>query len=288
MSEDRVGEPTPVGEALRLLTMNWVVGKCPQCGRDTMRLEGAEPGLCAGCREATVAGERVASEYARLMQNMEPWLTAWLLKAGLSRRELTATVAGIPAPVRRAIGHPALGVQRMLQGECPEHGFGLSGTAGTGKTFALAAAFRDMAAARWRLWGPTEGLRATRRWLCWLHWPEATNRMRVEATKDGGLERVENWVARWADVECLMLDDMGAERMRTEYGEDWATAQLDLLVDSRYNNLRPTWWTTNLHPDEFMERYGARLFSRLCGANALVRVPDSADMRMGVVKGGKA
>jgi DNA replication protein DnaC len=77
-----------------------------------------------------------------------------------------------------------------------------------------------------------------------------------------------------------VIDDLGAERfVGASYAEDWAASQLDLLVDGRYNDMRPTWYTTNLSPKEFLERYGPRLFSRLTAENPMLRVPTIPDMR---------
>jgi DNA replication protein DnaC len=77
-----------------------------------------------------------------------------------------------------------------------------------------------------------------------------------------------------------MLDDLGVERVRGRYDEDWAASQLDYLVDQRYNEMRPTWYTTNLSKPEFTDRYGSRLHSRLCGENPLYAVAAGHDLRM--------
>lgn len=277
---DHVTGPTPIGVVLGRMSEAWEPANCGDCGKEFLRRAGAADHICPTC--AMSAARRVAllAEERRVIDNLERWIPAWLMKAGLTRRELGATWDGIPPKLARILAHPPLEVRAMLAGALPAHGFGLAGDAGTGKTFALAALVRRMAEARWRAWAPAEGLRATRPWLAWVHWPERVNRMRVLSTVDGGLEDVERMIGSLAAAEVLVLDDLGAERLRGEYVDDWAASQLDGLVDRRYNDLRPTWFTTNLGGEEFLGRYGARLFSRLCSENALIRVPGGPDLRL--------
>ena len=56
----------------------------------------------------------------------------------------------------------------------------------------------------------------------------------------------------------LLLDDVGAERQT-----DWNLEQMDLVVNSRYNNLLPTIVTTNVPPKGLAERLGDRVASRV-------------------------
>jgi DNA replication protein DnaC len=108
-----------------------------------------------------------------------------------------------------------------------------------------------------------------------------TSEVRVIAAREqGGYAEAETMMKRLATVPALVLDDLGGERMRAEYEDDWVASMLDLLIDRRHNAMLPTWYTTNLARNEFMDRYGARLLSRLCGENTLVTVPAGPDMRM--------
>jgi len=272
--------PEQLGVVLSRLQERWVQGDCADCARPFLRPPDHTVALCPACQMKADRREALSGEAARVIQNMERWVPAWLLKAGMSRRELGATWDGIPPKVARVLTHPPLEVRAMGAGRLPPHGFGLSGDAGTGKTFALAVLVRSMLEARWRAWAPEEGLKATRSWLAWVHWPERVNRMRVLSTVDGGLEDVERMISGLCQIEMLVLDDLGAERLRGEYSDDWAASQLDVLVDRRYNDLRPTWFTTNLSGEEFLGRYGARVYSRLCGENAFVSVPAGPDLRI--------
>lgn len=67
------------------------------------------------------------------------------------------------------------------------------------------------------------------------------------------------------DAELLVLDDLGAERLT-----DWVEETMHLVVNTRYNERRPTVFTTNYEDvsdvedlDSLLVRVGRRLHSRL-------------------------
>lgn len=71
---------------------------------------------------------------------------------------------------------------------------------------------------------------------------------------------------RAREVEWLVLDDLGVERM--DPAGVWAE-QLDLLIDCRYGaNLRTT-MTSNLTTAEFASRYGDRIARRISDSGAI-------------------
>ena len=66
-------------------------------------------------------------------------------------------------------------------------------------------------------------------------------------------------------AELLVLDDLGAERTT-----DWVEDTMNLIVNTRYNDRRPTIFTTNYHDlpdhedlDSLYVRVGFRMYSRL-------------------------
>jgi len=247
---------------------------CEMC-RDTFRT--AHDGeLCPPCEHATKMALECASVMERLSANREQMLRAALSSAGLSARELTAEVAKVPAAIKSAMLTVAKG-----------KGFGLSGGAGCGKMFAMVCVVRTMIEQRWVARVPSEGKRAMRPFMAWARWPETVNEFRVTAAvREAGLAEIAATVDRLSEVEVLVIDDLGAERLKGDYAEDWATSQLDLIVDRRYNDMKPTMYTTNLARRELMERYGSRLFSRLVGENPLFEVRAIPDMRVVNGKGG--
>lgn len=69
------------------------------------------------------------------------------------------------------------------------------------------------------------------------------------------------------NADLLVLDDIGAER-----ATEWVEETLHLIVNSRYNDRRPTIFTTNYpltapgdarHAETLLERVGFRMYSRL-------------------------
>lgn len=59
-------------------------------------------------------------------------------------------------------------------------------------------------------------------------------------------------MAKWVDL--LILDDLGVEKQT-----DWAVEQLDVLINYRYINQKPTILTTNLSGDQLSKRISGRL-----------------------------
>lgn len=68
-----------------------------------------------------------------------------------------------------------------------------------------------------------------------------------------------------AGSAVLMLDDLGACK-----NSEWTEEQLYKLVNYRYNQLLPTLFTTNVHPTQFSDSFGARVTSRLTELTTLV------------------
>ena len=73
-------------------------------------------------------------------------------------------------------------------------------------------------------------------------------------------------LAEVMQAELLVLDDLGAERVT-----DWVEETMNLIVNTRYSERRPTVFTTNYrdrddheHPDGLLARVGFRMHSRLC------------------------
>lgn len=63
-----------------------------------------------------------------------------------------------------------------------------------------------------------------------------------------------------ADLEVLILDDLGSERPT-----EWTAERLYALVNRRWLEERPTICTSNLAPDALAEAVGPRVYSRLVG-----------------------
>lgn len=218
---------------------------CEGCGA---RLTWLRNGKCLDCfGKADDTGRR-----AERAKNLD----AILRSAGLEARELRCSATDITPAIAAVLPGPS------------EHGFGLSGLPGIGKTGALAAFVRNRAL-------ESDGK------IVWLSWPETVNWMRARSMGDGGHAAVSDLVEDAGTADTLVLDDLGAERLRGSYVEDWAASQLDRIVDARYRKVRPTWYTTSLDGPDIVARYGPRLYSRLCGENPLIELPKLPDRRVG-------
>lgn len=77
------------------------------------------------------------------------------------------------------------------------------------------------------------------------------------------------------EVDCLVLDDVGAEYNRGD-SESWATSKVFELVDARQG--RPTIYTTNLSSRQLFDRLGKRNHSRMLYKTGLLTL-DGTDYR---------
>jgi DNA replication protein DnaC len=62
------------------------------------------------------------------------------------------------------------------------------------------------------------------------------------------------------EQSLLLIDDLGYEHFSDK---GWGIAEWDMLFDTRYRYKLPTLITTNLTPDEFIEKYNRRIYDRL-------------------------
>jgi hypothetical protein len=247
-------------------------GTCRGCGQEFAHLpKGTTDQLCRGCTE-------VADEADRLLAQADRLVEVELMDAGLEDRERGATVDRIPPEIRRRL--PPTIVRGMVAGELPERGFGLSGTSGIGKTMALSAIVKQYAMARLQRIARAGEFKRARGWLAWVPWKATTETVRALSMEERGHAEVNRLMERYARAEVLVLDDLGAERIRGNYADDWATSQLDRIVDLRDRKMLPLWYTSNLDAAALQKFYGSRLWSRLCGIAPLVELGSGPDLRL--------
>jgi DNA replication protein DnaC len=163
-------------------------------------------------------------------------------------------------------------------------GLVLCGPAGTGKTHLAVS----MVAARIEQWledWPEEVVEQERDGMTYAaRRPEVRVRL---VSVPGFLDQLRSRI-RFADsidplpdliaADLLVLDDLGREKVT-----DWASERLYVLVNERYNALRPTVVTSNYPPDVLADRGYDAVISRLVeGSSAVViSAPDYRSARRG-------
>lgn len=107
--------------------------------------------------------------------------------------------------------------------------------------------------------------------VLYLNWPQVSLEIRLEA----GAQRFKTHktVQSWTDdpSAILVLDDLGAERIRESKGMDREI--LEVMVDTAYHHSRSLFWTSNMGPEELEDAYGGRFASRLLGLAPAIRLP---------------
>jgi hypothetical protein len=242
-------------------------------------------GLCWGCFEYALAIQDAEAEAKRSESDLEALVTEDLLKVfGLAPRECKADWQKVPEAIKRAM--PRLTLLSLSGGNIPTTGFGLGADTGSGKTMALAAILRGFQRAyrkayivrlveeTWK-YGKEANVKFHHQ-AVWLSWPDSVTAIRVHAI-DGGAERI---LERAESAPLLVLDDLGRERIKGAYVDDFAASQLDRLVNHRYREELPTLWTTNLTELQLTEIYGAALVSRLTEDAPLIWLDKLPSMRI--------
>lgn len=232
-----------------------------------------------------IRNEREARKFAMLA---ETWPREQLIAAGFDKR---LAMAADPGRIDRAI----FAAIRERMKEFPRASFGITGPVGCGKTslFAVAAMIHlehGLKAEGATVYSRGErGLvqtstkfRGSRHFLV-VDWPRTVHRMKMNVSRHRWDEddTTTDWImAKAGHGLAVILDDIGAERLRGADGSDWALEQFDLLVDTFYKTERPLFWTTNHDAEALREIYGARTISRLLDISPLFAYPaNAADKR---------
>lgn len=194
---------------------------------------------------------------------------AMLRLIGLEPRELLAEAAKVAPGFKASLPASA---RDLISGTIPKTGFGITGSTGVGKTCAMVAILRMHIAAaitKARSEGRETG-RTAKETYTWLEWPLCAHWLRQNAVIRPDLVQVA--IANWCKAPVLVLDDLGGERRKGDYQEDYACGELDYVISARYRACLPTWYTTNLDQAGLVHFYGARMISRLTGDAPLVEL----------------
>jgi hypothetical protein len=151
----------------------------------------------------------------------------------------------------------------------PVLGFGLGGGVGSGKTMALAAILRGALTAFAEQTKPPTALPPRMRGFEWCCWPEEAIWLTANAPE------ASTRCDRLATVSLLVLDDLGRERVKGAYSDDWAVSLLDSIISRRNRECLPTLWTSNVPEADLVALYGASFVSRLTQDNPLAWVEEA-------------
>lgn len=266
-----IPDPELVANILERLNFEFPAGGlCTTCGEGFPYLSSAPDYAPGGNPQYCRACERIREEAKGILVQLEGHVAKMLVEAGLAPVELRARLDEIPTAIATRL--PQATVRAMLHGETPAAAFGIIGAAGAGKTMALAAILAQMTRQRVRTRAPMVGVRALDPWLIWLPWPETVNEFRIRSMGENGVRLVAEDVERAIAAELLVLDDVGAERIRGAFQDDATASKLDLIVDGRHRELRPTFFTSNVDSETLRGKYGDRLHRRLLAGCELVKV----------------
>ena len=231
-----------------------------------------EPLICGTCWGMEQERQRRSHEGEIILGDLPNWVTEQVMRLGLSKREARADLQRVPQVVRKAL--PLDTLKTLLDGDVPSRGFGLGGNTDGGKTMALAAILRRHLEAWARKTVPTRG-RVLPDWFTWVCWPDEVQWLRAHAIADTTTDRLD----ALANVPLLILDDLGRERIKGSYADDWAASQLDFVVNSRYREELVTLWTTNVREVDLVSLYGAALMRRLTAENPLTWIENLESAR---------
>ncbi len=227
--------------------------------------------------------ESLRRESSRILDELDAETKSELERAGLAPREIEAQLSLVPAEIKRRL--PRLQIRELLDGKIPALGFGLAGApTGCGKSCTIAALLKGFVAAR--LKARAAKLQAGEEFdpkevvLGWRSWPETAERLKELVSLDRW-ESIADVVWSMERTPLLVLDDLGRERIRGSYTEDFSTGKLDSIVDARYRNALPILYTTNLTHKRLADVYGSAMISRLVGGNPLFELPATLrDLRL--------
>lgn len=261
---------------------------CSDCGAEFPALDlpsWTRCGSCAGkAADAIVEAWRV-TERAGLAERASEVMRL----AGCAPVDVASDRAAVPVTIKRLL--PRSPIEALRDGRIPAIGLGLIGPQGIGKSGCLATLVRlyverilaiDLEAQRVIPEGPEAFTWWRRPSVEWCTWPNAAEILKNISTARGGSADIERLVRRWEITGVLVLDDLGRERMRGSYSEDYSAGVLDRVIDTRSRFQRPILWTSNLSLPALTAHYGAALVSRLRQVGPPETLPATLpDLRVG-------
>lgn len=239
-------------------------------GRDRKPLD---PPTCWRCWQEQRDREELEAETREVMADLDGWVTGQLKRLGLASREAKAVMTKVNPQILDKL--PKGPAKAVVAGEVPVAGFGLGGNTDGGKSMAVAAILREGLTA-WAKRELPKNPKTKPGWFLWASWPDEVTWLRNHAIDPAAALRIEDL----AQVPLLILDDLGRERIKGSYADDWAASQLDSIVNARYREELVTIWTTNVKEAVLAkDLYGGALMRRLTAENPLTWIEDLRSAR---------
>lgn len=111
----------------------------------------------------------------------------------------------------------------------------------------------------------------------WRYWTENNLLKKLRDSMDSVRGDYLDALKYMIDAEFLILDDVGSGVKVNEWREEILFA----LVDYRYNTMKPTIITSNFCEKDFLQKYHARVHSRLFSKdNTIIEILDGIDYRL--------
>jgi len=85
--------------------------------------------------------------------------------------------------------------------------------------------------------------------------------MRIKSTYNQNSLTEENLIDGLLDCSLLVMDDIGSESHKSI--DDWASSKIYQIINSRYNNMKATIFTTNCSLQELNNKLSGKTFSRI-------------------------
>lgn len=184
----------------------------------------------------------------------------FMLGRGVPRRYMDAKLTDFPA------------FPQHEYGDLVEKSFYVYGSVGCGKTHLLCALLRETSYGTSSRFVTSEDLLSmikdsynqpfTPRW--------------IQGEDDDGEARRDNIITHLCDVDILAIDDLGLERIT-----EWSMSMMRLIINTRYNDMRRTYISSNMSLDMMADEFDHRIASRIYQMCEVIQLSAKGDKRVG-------
>jgi len=150
-------------------------------------------------------------------------------------------------------------------------GIYLYGSVGTGKTYSVCALAIDLL-----IQGYEVNVYNLPRLLNIIRSSFSKQEVTNEKTGDSSYAFIHNMsdIEKLADIEILIIDDIGAEK-----ASDWVAETLYHLINTRYENMKTTIFTSNLDLNDLSDKISERIVSRIAEMSEIYKI-EGKDKRL--------